>query len=82
MKRLPSLTLFFPAYFDENTIEKLVRDGVRIGKEIADDVEVIVVDDHSPDRVGEIADRLAMEMKEVRVVHHPENDHATKSVFF
>src|SRR3989338_11032052 len=72
-KKLSGLSFFFPAYYDENTIEPLVRNAVSIGRQLAEDVEVIVVDDHSPDRVGEIADRLSQEFKEVRAIHHPYN---------
>ncbi|MBI2095164.1 MAG: glycosyltransferase family 2 protein [Candidatus Omnitrophica bacterium] len=72
-KLLPSLSLFFPAYYDENTIESLTRAGVEVAKTLTDDFEIIIIDDKSPDRTGEIADRLAAEFKQVRVIHNPEN---------
>ena len=40
---------------------------------ITDDFEIIIVDDGSRDKTGEIADRLAAENEEVRVVHHHPN---------
>ena len=72
-KKLSSLSMYFPAYHDENTIEPLTRAGVAIARQLSDDIEIIIVHDQSPDRTGEVADRMAKEFKEVRVIHHPEN---------
>lgn len=73
-KLLPSLSIFFPAYYDENTVEPLTRASLKVASELADDYEVIIVDDGSPDRTGEVADRLAAEdPAHVRVIHHPKN---------
>src|SRR4029079_17536988 len=41
--------------------------------EQADDYEVIIVDDASPDRAGAIADEIAARDPHVRVIHHPSN---------
>ena len=71
--KLPSLSIFFPAYFDENTVEPLTRACVETAKKLTDDYEIIIVDDKSPDKTGEVADRMASELKNVRVIHHPEN---------
>ncbi len=72
-KPLPSLSIFFPAYYDENTVEPLTHACIEVAKTLTDDYEIIIVDDKSPDKTGEVADRLAKEFKEVRVVHHSEN---------
>ena len=40
---------------------------------IADRHEIVVVDDGSRDRTGEIADRLAASNSHFKVVHHPVN---------
>jgi glycosyltransferase involved in cell wall biosynthesis len=67
-----SLTIFFPCYNEEDNIERLTRKAVEVGRRVADDLEVIVVNDGSQDRTGEIADGLATEIPEVRAVHnHP-----------
>jgi glycosyltransferase involved in cell wall biosynthesis len=73
VERLPGLTFFFPAYNEEESVEAVVREGLRTLPRFADTLEVIVVDDGSRDRTGEIADRLALEDVRVRVVHHRPN---------
>ena len=67
------ISFFFPAYHDEATVEPLANALDRVLGELSDEHEIIVVDDASPDRSGEVADRLAAENPRIRVVHHPEN---------
>ncbi len=72
-KRLPSLTIFFPAYNDEKSIPGLTETCLEVARRLTDDFEILIVEDHSPDRTGEVADELAARHKEVRVIHHPRN---------
>jgi glycosyltransferase involved in cell wall biosynthesis len=62
-----------PAYNEEGNVESVVRDGLATLPVFADEIEVIVVNDGSKDRTGEIANRLAAEDPRVRVIHHPRN---------
>lgn len=71
--RLSSLSIFFPCHNEEGNVERVVRAALEVAPTVADDFEVIVVNDGSADRTGEIADRLAAEDKRVRAVHHPTN---------
>lgn len=68
-----SLSIFFPVYNDERTVRRVTEKALRVGKDLADEFEVIIVNDCSPDKSGEIADALAREYPQVRVVHHPRN---------
>lgn len=72
-KILPSLSIFFPVYRDEHTVEALTRACVAVARELTDDFEILIVDDKSPDRAGEIAENMAREFKEVSVLHHDVN---------
>ncbi len=68
-----SLTIFFPCYNEEANVERVTRAAVEAGRRIADELEVLIVNDGSRDRTGEIAERLAAEIPEVRVVHNQPN---------
>jgi glycosyltransferase involved in cell wall biosynthesis len=70
---MKSLSIFFPAYNDEVTIPKLVKDAIGVAKEFTDDYEIIVVNDCSPDNVGKVADDLAKKDKHIKVIHHERN---------
>lgn len=69
----PRVSLFFPVYRDEATVERVARKALRVLDELSSEHEVIVVDDGSPDRAGEIADRIAVAHPGVRVIHHERN---------
>lgn len=68
-----SLTITFPCYNEEANVERVTRAAVEIGRKVADDLEVVIVNDGSRDRTGEIAERLAAEIPEVRAVHNNPN---------
>lgn len=70
---VPSLSVFFPAYNDEENIPKVAAAAVETLEEIGAPYEVIIVHDGSPDRTGEVADGLAEKYPSVRVIHHPKN---------
>jgi len=71
--RLPGISVFLPAHNEEGNIERVVRGFCAELPKIAGDYEVIVVDDGSRDRTGEIADLLAAADPHVKTVHHKIN---------
>ena len=73
MHRLPSISAFFPAYNEEANVAAMVERLTAVLPEMADDYEIIVVNDGSRDRTAEIADGLAARDPHVRVVHHSQN---------
>ena len=72
-QRKPNITVFFPVYNDENTIECVTKKAISVCEEIADQYEIIIINDCSPDRSGAIADELALKYPMVRVIHHEKN---------
>lgn len=68
-----SLTIFFPCYNEEANVERVTRAAVDVGRKVAADLEVIIVNDGSKDGTAAIADRLAAEIPEVRAVHNNPN---------
>src|SRR5512143_3648195 len=69
----PSLSIFFPAYNDAGTIASLAIVAHMTARTLADDYEIIVVDDGSPDHTGELLDEMARHFPWLKVVHHPAN---------
>ncbi|HLU40731.1 MAG TPA: glycosyltransferase family 2 protein [Planctomycetota bacterium] len=68
-----SLSIVLPAFNEEDNIEKQVRACLDFLRGHFADYEVIVVNDGSRDRTGEIVDALAREDGRVRQIVHPTN---------
>jgi len=69
-----SLSVFFPAYYDEKNIGKVVDAAVKVLDEMKlKDYEIIIIEDGSPDKTDEVADALALKYDKVRVIHHEKN---------
>ena len=68
-----SISIVIPAYNEEGNIARVVRETLRDAKKIADDLEIVVVNDGSSDKTGEVIDSLAKKYKEVRALHHNGN---------
>lgn len=68
------LSVFFPAYYDEKNIDKVVNKAVQVLEELQlKDYEITIIEDGSPDKTAEVADRLAEQHPKVKVVHHEKN---------
>jgi len=73
MKKLDSVSAFFPAYNDAATISSMVIATLLTLPNVTDDYEVIVVNDGSPDHTGEMLAELARIYPQVRIITHHEN---------
>jgi glycosyltransferase involved in cell wall biosynthesis len=73
MSAKPRISLFFPVYRDEATVERVTGKAIALLDQLAAEYEVIIVDDGSPDRAGQLADAIAAADPRVRVIHHPRN---------
>ena len=67
------VSLFFPVFRDERSVRNVAEKALKLLSELCSDYEIIIVDDGSPDRSGEIADELAREHGSIRVIHHGKN---------
>jgi glycosyltransferase involved in cell wall biosynthesis len=68
-----SVSLLFPVFKDEDTVRTVAEKAIGLLSSLGGAYEVIIVNDGSPDRSGEIADELARENPAIRVIHHPRN---------
>jgi glycosyltransferase involved in cell wall biosynthesis len=71
--RLSGLSVFLPCHNEEGNIERVAAALEAELPRIAEQYQIVVVDDGSRDRTGEIADRLAAANPHLKVVHHPAN---------
>jgi glycosyltransferase involved in cell wall biosynthesis len=69
----PSISLFFPAWNEEDYVERAVTRALDVLPRLTDDFEIIVVNDASTDRTKEIAEELAARIPQLRVITHPTN---------
>ena len=69
----PSLSLFFPAWNEEEYVERAVNRARVVLDRLSDDWEIIVVNDASTDRTRELAEALAAADSRIRCLTHEEN---------
>jgi len=68
-----SISVFFPAFNDEGSIALLVHKTLALLPQIADDYEIVVVNDGSSDGTTAVLDELACQYECVKVIHHHRN---------
>ena len=68
-----SISIFFPAFNDEQTIGELVRNALAILPDYSDDYEVLVINDGSVDGTAQVLEDLSREDAHVRPIHHKAN---------
>lgn len=67
------LSVVLPAYNEEANIERVARECAAYLDGLGLDYELLVVNDGSRDRTGEILDRLRNDLPRLRPLHHPQN---------
>jgi len=73
MKKASQLSVFFPAYNEEKNIKATVVTAVRVLKKIAEEWEILVINDGSTDKTRAIVEKLSKKYKQVRLINHPQN---------
>ncbi len=66
--KLPALSVFFPAYNEEDNLRGLVEEVITVLPQVAKDYEVIIVDDGSTDQTYQVAQQLTQQYSHLRVV--------------
>src|SRR6185295_18570963 len=73
MTNRPSISVFFPAYNDGGTIASMVVLADKTLRNLADDYEVIVVNDGSQDHTAQVLEELKERYPRLRIVDHKVN---------
>jgi glycosyltransferase involved in cell wall biosynthesis len=67
------ITVLFPAYNEEENIRSAISKALEALRPRFERFEILIIDDGSRDRTGQIADELAREHREIRVIHNERN---------
>lgn len=73
MNKLKEISLFFPAYNEEENLRETVEKAIPILKEVAEKYELLIINDGSKDKTGEVAEKLAQKHDFIRVITHNPN---------
>ncbi len=68
-----SISVFFPCYNEQDNIDTTVEKSLHVLEKLDADFEVIIVNDGSTDRTGQIANEIAGRDSRIKVIHHPHN---------
>jgi glycosyltransferase involved in cell wall biosynthesis len=69
----PNVSLFIPLYKDEYTVEILTLKAINLLEKKANAYQIIFINDGSPDKSGNIANKMAKKYPHVQVFHHKKN---------
>lgn len=73
MKKLDSLSIFFPFWNEEENVERVVNNAIPVADRIAKQWEIIIIDDGSKDKTLEKANSLSASNASIRVIAHTPN---------
>lgn len=68
-----SISAFFPAYNEEGSVEKTIKEAVIVLSSITDNYEIIIIDDGSTDNTLKIVTTLVAGNDKIKVVSHVKN---------
>lgn len=68
-----SVTIIVPAFNEEKNIRGAIQSALSAAKHSIREYEIVVIDDGSTDRTGEIIDHIAKTHANIRIIHHTKN---------
>lgn len=71
--KIKSLSIFFPAYNDSQSIPRLIDRANFVAKNITNDYEIIVINDGSKDDTKNILEKLQKRYKKLEAINHSKN---------
>jgi glycosyltransferase involved in cell wall biosynthesis len=69
----PGVSVCFPAFNEEKTVGKVLQNAYELLKENQLDFELIICDDASMDKTGQIIDQFSSNKPEVHIIKHIKN---------
>jgi len=72
-EKLEQLSVFMPAYNEEENVPVVVEKILKVLPGVADEYEVIIVNDGSQDRTGEVSEGLSLAHPNVKAINHETN---------
>ena len=71
--KIPSTTMFFPAFNEEGNIERTIRSADSVAQRACSDYEILIINDGSLDKTQSIVGGICKELPSVRLINHPTN---------
>lgn len=68
-----SVSIIIPVFNDQGTLDGNIKEVNRIANKLFDNHELLIFDDHSADRTGEILDSLAKKNPKIKAFHNKKN---------
>lgn len=73
MDKLSSLSIFFPAFNEEENIKIALKYALDIGPKVAKKFEILVIDDGSKDKTAEVVKQYAKKYRNIKLIQHKVN---------
>ena len=68
-----SISVFFPCYNEQDNVAETVKKAKDLLEQLNTEYEIIIINDGSKDRTGQIAENLANADSCIKVINHPSN---------